>query len=230
MKTAPEKIYAVITGDFIGFSDLPAEVRQNMYFILKKCGTALSEAFPGIMPYEVDVFRGDGWQVLLTDAVFSLRAALYFRAYIKAHSHGKNPEQNSEQKIDSRLAIGVGPIDYVPDNRVSAGDGAAFRLSGKMIEQMTSPKFGTMRLAMSGFDEADLLDGIVRMSGAFADFWTDKQSLAMTGALQGWTRKQIGGLWKDTISPQAVGKHLDRANWYAVDHGLRAFEGAMLKL
>ncbi|MBC2715307.1 MAG: hypothetical protein HF978_08370 [Desulfobacteraceae bacterium] len=226
MKVDPKQNHAIITGDFIGFSDLPVEVRQGMYFILKKCGVALSEIFPGIMPYEVDVFRGDGCQILLTDPVFSLRAALYFRAYIKAHS----PEKNSEQKIDSRLAIGVGSIDYVPDRRVSAGDGPAFRVSGKMIEQMISPKSGTMRFAMSGFDEALLLDGIVRMTGALADHWTDKQSLAMTGALQKWTRKQIGGLWKDAVSPQAVGKHLERANWYAVDHGLRVFEGAMSKL
>ena len=196
MKNSPGKIYAVITGDFIGFSDLPAQVRQSMYFILKKCGAALSEAFPGIMPYEVDVFRGDGWQILLTDAVFSLRAALYFRACIKAHAPDKN--------VDSRLAIGIGPIDYVPDNRVSAGDGPAFRLSGKMLEQMTSPKSGTMRCAMNDCDEAILLDGIVRMTGAFADFWTARQSLAIIGALQGWPHKQITGLWEDPISPRLL--------------------------
>ncbi len=222
MKADPKQIHAIITGDFIGFSDLTAHVRQEMYFILKKCGSSLSRAFPGIMPYEVDVFRGDGWQILLTNPVFSLRSALYFRAYIKARSPDKH--------IDSRLAIGVGPIDYVPDNRVSAGDGAAFRLSGKMLEQMTSPKSGSMRFSMAGLDEALLFDGIVRMTGAFADHWTDKQSLSMTGSLQGWDRKQIGGLWKEAISPQAVGKHLERANWYAVEHGVRAFEEAMAKL
>jgi len=214
--------YAVITGDFIGFSDLPAQVRQEMYFVLKACGSKLSEAFPGIMSCEVDVFRGDGWQVLLTNPILSLRAALYFRAYIKAHSPDKN--------VDSRLSIGIGPIDYVPDNRVSAGDGPAFRMSGKMLDQMISPKSGSMRFVMNGCDEAFLLDGIVRMAGSFADFWTAKQSLAMTGALQGWTRKQIGGLWEDVISIQSVGKYLHQANWYAVNHGLRVFEKAMAKL
>lgn len=205
----------------MGFSNLPASVRQEMYFVLKNCGNRLQEAFPGIMPYEVDVFRGDGWQILLTDPVFVLRAALYFRACLKSRSPSK--------KIDSRLAIGVGLIDYVPDNRVSAGDGEAFRISGKMLEQMNSPRSGTMRFVMNSDDQGVLLDGIVRMAGAFADAWTARQSLAVTGALQGWSRKQIGGLWKDTISPQAVGRHLERAGWYAVAHGVRVFEDAMLK-
>ena len=219
MNQDPDKIFTVITGDFIGFSHLPASVRQEMYFVLKNCGSQLSAVFPGIMPYEIDVFRGDGWQILLTDPVLSLRAALYLRACIKAHAPAEH--------VDSRLAIGVGPIDYVPDNRVSAGDGTAFRMSGKMIEQMNSPKSGTMRFSMNGWDQAQLVDGLVRMAGAFAGLWTAKQALAMTGALQGWDRKQISGLWQPAISPQAVGKHLERGNWYAVEHGVRGFEEGM---
>jgi len=222
MKQDPDKIFSVITGDFIGFSDLPASVREEMYFVLKNCGAELSSAFPGMMPYELDVFRGDGWQILIADPALSLRAALYLRAGIKAHAPARH--------IDSRLAIGVGPIDYVPDNRVSAGDGLAFRLSGKLIEQMNSSKSGTMRFSMNGWDQTPLVDGLVRMAGVFADLWTTKQALAMTGALQGWDRRQISGLWQPSISPQAVGKHLERGNWYAIEHGVRVFEEGVGRL
>jgi hypothetical protein len=210
--------YAVITGDFIGFSGLPASVRREMYFILKACGRDLVEAFPGIMPYEVDVFRGDGWQMLITSPALSLRSALYVRAFIKAHA--------PDRTVDLRLSIAVGPIDYVPDGRVSAGDGTAFRLSGKLLDRMSSPKAGSMRFAANGRDDGTLLDGLVRMTGAFADGWTARQSLAVTGALRGWPRNRIAGLWTDPVSPRAVGKHLERANWHAVEHGLTAFEGA----
>ena len=214
-----KKKYAVITGDFIGFSDLPASVRREMYFVLKSCGRDLAEAFPGIMPYEVDVFRGDGWQMLITPPALSLRSALYVRAFVKAHA--------PEREVDARLAIGIGPIDYVPDGRVSAGDGIAFRLSGKLLDRMSSPKAGSMRFAAIGGDEEALLDGLVRMTGAFADGWTARQSLAVIGALREWPRNKIAGLWTDPISPRAVGKHLERANWHAVDDGLTAFEGAL---
>lgn len=222
MTVANKHIYAVITGDFIGFSGLPADVRKSMYFVLKDSGARLAGIFSGLMPYELDVFRGDGWQILLKSPVFSLRSALFLKACIKAHSPAGN--------IDSRMAIGVGPIDYVPDNRVSAGDGAAFRLSGKMIEQMTSPRSGTIRFVMNGGDEVRFLDAIVRMAGGFADRWTPGQALAVTGALTNRNREQISTLWKRKISPQAVGKHLAGANWYAVEHGVRVFEEGMERL
>ena len=94
-----KKDYAVITGDFIGFSDLPAAVRREMYFVLKSWGRDLAEAFPGLMPYEVDVFRGDGWQILITNPTLSLRSALYVRAFIKAHAPVRN--------VDARFSIGI---------------------------------------------------------------------------------------------------------------------------
>ncbi|RJP93633.1 MAG: hypothetical protein C4518_05455 [Desulfobacteraceae bacterium] len=238
MKIDPKKEYAVITGDFIGFSGLPAEVRQQMYFVLKDCGKALESAFPGILPCEVDVFRGDGWQALINDSALSLRAALFIRAYIRFHLKEKATEKGSETttgaekeiKIDTRLAIGVGFIDYVPDNRVSAGDGPAFRASGKLLERMSSPKSGTMRFAAEGAADirtGRLLDGIVRLAGELADRWTSKQALAVTGALQGWSHQQITRLWPGGIVPQTVGNHLQKAGWNAIDHGLRIFEAGL---
>ncbi|MFZ2631057.1 MAG: hypothetical protein WA081_02740 [Desulfosalsimonadaceae bacterium] len=243
MKVDPKKNYAVITGDFIGFSGLPAQVRQRMYFVLKECGNALESAFPGILPCEVDVFRGDGWQVLINDPALSLRAALFIRAHIRFHlpeaatangfgeKTGIKPEINPKIQMNTRLSIGVGPIDYVPDNRVSAGDGPAFRRSGKLLEKMASPKAGTMRFAAEGEDDirmGRLLDGIVRLTGELADRWTSKQALAVTGALQGWTHPQIARLWPEGVDPRTVGKHLQKAGWNAISHGLRVFEAAQI--
>jgi len=178
MQIDPKKNYAVITGDFIGFSKLSAKQRNPMYFILKKGGEQLGKAFPGIMPCDVDVFRGDGWQILLTDPMMSLRAALYFRAYIRAHA--------SEKRVDTRLAIAVGTVDYVPENRVAAGDGTAFRLSGKLLESMMSLKKGSMRFTMNNSRARATIDAIVRLTGALADGWSSKQAMAVTGTLQGW--------------------------------------------
>jgi hypothetical protein len=211
--------YAVITGDFIGFSKLPAMVRRQMYDVLKSFGRDLDAAFPGLMPYGPDMFRGDGWQILLADPVLSLRTALYVRAHIKAHAPVSG--------VDARLAIGVGPVDYVPEGRVSAGDGTAFRLSGKLLDGMTSPRSGLMRFGAEARGNRDLLDAIVRMTGAFAGLWTGRQALAVTGVLRGWPRSRIAGLWENSISLRAVGKHLERANWTAVESGIKAFERAM---
>ncbi|MDA8403403.1 MAG: hypothetical protein M0Z56_04275 [Desulfobacteraceae bacterium] len=235
MRIAPQKNYAVITGDFIGFSLLPAEVRQRMYFVLKACGKALADAFPGILPCEVDVYRGDGWQALINDPALSLRAALFIRAYVRFHLPEETLVNHSGEKtgmqpgiqVDTRLAIGVGSIDYVPENRVSAGDGPAFRRSGKLLERMIAPKAGTMRFAAEGAGDIQtgtLLDGITRLAGGLADRWTSKQALSITGALQGWNQQQIVRLWPDGVVPQTVSKHLQKAGWDAIAHGLRVFE------
>jgi hypothetical protein len=216
MNVDPDRNYAVISGDFIGFSDLPAENREASYHLVKQAGTELARLFPAAMPWEVDMFRGDGWQFVLADPVISLRAALFFRAYLRARAGGFS--------TDVRLAIGVGPIDYVPDNRVSAGDGTAFRLSGRLLDQMARQKSGSMRFIMENRKLALPLDGITLLIGALADSWTERQARAVTGALQGLTITRITGQWPDRISRQAVGKHLARARWSEIRMGLKIFE------
>lgn len=216
MKVDPAKNYAVVSGDFIGFSSLPAETRETSYHLVKQAGAELARLFPSAMPWEVDMFRGDGWQFLLTDPVISLRAALFFRAYLRARAGG--------HPTDVRLAIGVGPIDYVPDNRVSAGDGTAFRLSGRLLDQMAMQKTGSMRFVMEDEKRSLPLDGITLLIGALADNWTERQARAVAGALQGLTIIQITEQWPDRISRQAVGKHLARARWPEIRIGLKIFE------
>lgn len=212
----PAKNYAVVSGDFIGFSALPAQIREASYHLVKQAGRELARMFPSAMPWEVDMFRGDGWQFLLTDPALSLQAALFFRAYLRARAGG--------HPTDVRLAIGVGPIDYVPDNRVSAGDGIAFRLSGRLLDQMAMKKTSSMRFAMEDEKRSLPLDGITLLIGALADSWTERQARAVAGALQGLTIIQITQQWPDRISRQAVGKHLARSRWPEIRIGLEIFE------
>lgn len=216
MRINPVKLYAVISGDFIGFSRLSVTDRQKMYFVVKNGGKKVSTAFPGIMPYEPDMFRGDGWQILLTDPVMSLRAALHFKAYIRAKTCGKN--------INTRMAIAVGTVDYVPENRVSAGDGQAFRLSGRLLDKMSRSKAGSMRFTMEDKKSSLLLDGIVRQIGPIADQWTEKQPLSILGALRGMSQQRISKMDKCGISPQATDRYLHRAEWLAIRHTLTVFE------
>lgn len=214
----PMKAYAVLTGDFIGFSGLPADLRRNMYFVLQEGSSRVSRAWPGIMPWPVDMFRGDGWQLLLADPAASLRAGILLRGHIRAEC-GKG--------VDTRMAIAVGSIDYVPDGRVSAGDGEAFRLSGKLLGDMGASGAGSIRFHMKDHPVSGCLDALVRLVGDLAGQWTPGQARAMTGALQGWSHSRISRLWSKPISPQAVGTHLARAGWPGVRHALEAFEHAL---
>jgi hypothetical protein len=219
MNIDPKKLYAVISGDIIGFSRLPLKDRQAMYFILKSGGKKLSEAFPGIMSCEVDMFRGDGWQMLLTEPVLSLRAAFYFRAYIRS--------KTTPKKIDTRMAIAVGKIDYIPENSVSAGDGAAFRMSGRLLEKMGLSKSATLRFVMEDKKKSLLLDRTVQKVGGMASRWTSNQAMTIMGALKGWTHDQINAERSESLSAEAFEKRLHRAEWPEINRAVSAFE-AML--
>jgi hypothetical protein len=216
--------YAVISGDFIGFSPLSAENRKTLYHLVVEGGARLNQIFGDAMSEPMDVFRGDGWQMLLAAPAAALRAGLYFRAFLRAHA--------PVRQADIRMAIGVGAVDYVPPGNVSAGDGDAFRRSGKMLESMGSPGSGTLRFAMDGSAPARAIDGMLVLTGAVAGRWTPNQARAIMGALAGLTQQQIAADWNKPISYQAVGMHLKRAEWAEIRLAVDVFEnlvGGMVK-
>jgi hypothetical protein len=227
MDMHPNKYWGVITGDFIGFSNLDRSVRRRMPQMVVDAGNSLCGAIGPVMPWDVDVFRGDGWQALLSDPVSALRAALYFRAYMISSAGGDH--------VDMRMGIGIGPVDYVPAGKVSAGDGPAYRVSGKLLEKMGSPRQGKIRCALAkgekikkdmsacALDE-DLLDVVVRLAATIGDTWRSRRARAMIGALGGWSQARIAENWPEKISRQAVGKHLQGAGWHALSHALDVFE------
>lgn len=219
MDIDPTKQYAVISGDFIGFSNLPLKNRQAMYFILKSGSKELAEAFPGIMPWDVDMFRGDGWQMVLTDPVCSLLAALYFKAYIRSTT--------AQKKIDTRMAIAVGNIDYIPENRVSAGDGAAFRMSGRLLDRISRNKSATTRFIMEDQRASTFLDRTVHHAGNLSSSWTAKQAMVIMSALRGWAHDQICSNLDEEISEKKLGRLLNLSGWPEIKHALSIFEGTL---
>jgi hypothetical protein len=128
--------------------------------------------------------------------------------------------------IDTRLAIALGTIDFLPDQRVSSGDGEAFRSSGDSLENMSKSR--RMKFEYPNDEVASLsaaLDIIVQLIDALAVEWTEKQAQAVTGALRGWTQGKIAkSWWENPITQQAVAQHLDRASWFAVENALAFFE------
>lgn len=227
MNVSSEKYWGVITGDFIGFSDLDVSIRRRMPQLVADAGNALCDALGPVMPWDVDIYRGDEWQALISDPVLVLRAALFFRAYIIMSVDGD---------VDMRMAIGIGPIDYVPAGNVAAGDGPAYRVSGKLLEAMTQPRHGRIRCAFAHTPQStfaipdahlpdeDLVDTLVRLVAALGGDWRNRQARAVVGAIRGWTQEQIARSWPGHISRQGVGRHLRKAGWDDALHALGVFE------
>jgi hypothetical protein len=220
MKISSSRRYAVLTGDIVGSSKLSKPDRQRLPQLLKRAARETQKAFPGTAPLELDVFRGDSWQWLLQDDVRCLRIALYLRACLRS-------EAERGRGLDTRIAIAIGPVDFVPKNAVSEGDGEAYRASGRALEQLPGNRLLTLtatdQTLPSGVDVSlQLLDAVVQG-------WTGKQAEAVTGALRGWTQEKIAQTWSRAISQPAVTKHLAKAFWPNVEAGLIYVEGVLGK-
>lgn len=215
MRIEKDRLYSVVTGDVIASSRLSTANRRTLHEAMTATSASLQKAFKKDLLAEVDIFSGDSWQMVLTAPVLALRAALFYRAGLLARMES--------HQFDIRMALAIGTIDFIPGNRVSQGDGEAFQLSGRAIEAMG--KGANMRLRFPRRPEESMLDVVVQLIDSLAARWSDKQALAVTGALRGWKQSRIAkSCWKPPISQQAVAQHLDRAAWSSVDIGLRFFE------
>ncbi len=124
MEVTKGKLYGVVTGDVVASSKLSPPDRERLFAVMKEASRELRQWLGEAMPLEVDIYGGDSWQILLATPGKALAAALFFRAYLRAHP----------PHCDSRFAVAIGPIDFVPGKNVSEGDGDAFRRSGQMLE------------------------------------------------------------------------------------------------
>ncbi len=224
MDITPGKLYAVITGDIVASSKFPETVRFNLHNVMEEGGQMLRRIFPLAVPWNLEIFRGDSWQVVVSDPSLSLRIALFYRAFLRAHVE--------KFKVESRLAIAVGTIDFIPGNKISAGDGQAFQKSGHLLEKM--PKLRRMTFAIAGRENTDIhlaLEVVVLLLDALVKRWSARQAQAVADVLQGWTQEKIANnFMPKPISQQAVAQHLERAEWPAIGEGLKIFEQCLKNL
>ncbi|MGB7296923.1 MAG: hypothetical protein WBC70_15165 [Candidatus Aminicenantales bacterium] len=208
---------AVITGDFIASSKLAPKDWDRLHTVMKQTSRLLRESFKGIVPLDVDIFRGDSWQMLVIDPAKALRLSLFYRATIRAKTAIPN--------LDTRMAVAVGDIDSIPKTRVSEGHGEAYILSGEALDRLNKSKTANMCFDHKNDEIAETFDTIVRLMDAIATRWTDKQALAISGALRGMKQEEIAEkLWEKRVTQQAVAQHLSRAGWDAVEKGIEYFE------
>jgi hypothetical protein len=98
----------------------------------------------------------------------------------------------------------------------------------KNIDSEKGPKESNMSFGFPGQEIEESLDVLVHLLDALAINWSEKQALAITGALQGLRQEKIGGLWKPSITQQSVNRHLQRAGWFAVEKAVAFFEEQLL--
>lgn len=214
---------AVITGDVVDSSALPPEHRRGLLAVLKSLTATLRETLgPEAVPLPLDVYGGDGWQVLVTRPSLALRAALLVRATLRAEV-----DPASTHGVDTRVVVARGPVDFLSDDRVSESEGEAFRLSGRGLAALGDRR---MAFANAGRSTLDDWDVVFHLLDVIARDWTGRQARAIHGALRGWRQDRIAELWTPRITQPTVAGHLRAARWEAVEAAVAAFESRLAAL
>lgn len=224
----PGRDYAVVTGDVIDSSSLAADQRKLLPGELHRIGDELVALLGADRVSPLAVFGGDSWQVLVNAPADALKAALYVRASLLA----------SRLDVDTRLAIGIGTVDFVGES-IEESDGEAFRLSGRALKGLATEQ---RTMAFSHPDQRVsapwdavclLLDTLIRSK------WTavrareelggaSPRALAIVGSLRGWpASRSAAELWPHPVTPQAVGDNLNRAHWADIERVLKAYSSCL---
>ncbi len=217
MKIVKDKSYAVVTGDIVKSSQLPPEEREKLPALMRWASDELRKVFGEFVPVDVDIFRGDSWQMLVNEPAKSMRCSLFYRAALKGKMTSK--------QFDTRMAIGVGTIDMLPDDRVTLGSGQAFELSGKGLDSMKRKQRACLNTP-EVCPVIECLQTILLLIDTIASDWTNRQAFAVAGAMRGLTHEQIAASDDEKPVRQVITQHLDTAEWDAIEQGLITWEKA----
>lgn len=188
------KIGAIITGDIVDSTKMVAEERNSMLRMLQ----SLPDLLLPLTKIDLEIFRGDSFQIRVGRSVDSLKVALAIRSHIRSFKFAEHNRQ-----WDARLAIGIGTLEY-ENGSLATSDGEAYRASGRGLDSI-----GKNRLTIETPWEE--VNKELRVSTAFADDiitgWTQSQSRVMFQSLTtGLSHAEIGDILG--ISRQMVDKAL----------------------
>jgi hypothetical protein len=219
-----DRLYAVISGDIVQsrrYAEQGPAIRDTITDAYAECAQAfdaLSE-----MP-RVDVFAGDSWQMLVPSPAPALRIGLCMRALIRS--------SDELPKADTRLAIGLGTVDFLDEESVSQSQGAAFTLSGEALDGLQDSKVRmAVQVPKAWSERGGLLepqatvDAMMALVDAICVDWTAAVSGAAAGRLRGLTQTEIAEM--AGISQPAVSKALAAGHWTAIDRQVQWWEGAL---
>lgn len=208
-------LYAVITGDIVDSSKITKKEHSLLLNTLKSAfekATSLYADQGETIPF--DIFRGDSFQGLISHPESALEASLLIRGSLR-----KNQPESSAVSWDARTAIGIGTIDYKPQN-ISEGDGEAYRRSGPLLDKMKTHQRLSILTPWEELNEemnvqAALLDAIIAK-------WSPEQAEIVLELLEGKSRKIISQQFN--ISQAAVHYRVKGAAWSAVEKFLQRYK------
>ena len=207
-----DKIYAVITGDIVKSGKFGSD-REKALKILKDALNSLNNFKRKSIGGISDIFRGDSFQLVISEPAHALEIAIYLKAQLLSKTIKGN-------NIDVRLAIGIGKIESFKEKKVEESDGAAFRLSGNALDNISKYRRFAIK---SGIDELNKqLEFISSSIDSITRRWSPEQAEAILLWLRGDTQISISKKLK--ISQPAVNQRLQLGGHFTLSESFELFK------
>ena len=200
----------IITGDIIHSTKIELENRGVLLTTLKKIVTEISE---NISPIEMEIFRGDSFQIVISEVSEALRIVLLIRSGLQ-----KNTLET--MKWDARVSLGIGKVEFEA-NSIVQSDGEAFHNSGRQFDEMGKTEKMVLRTPWEEFNNE------FRVSTAFADELISNWSIVQAEAIYYWLLKNISQRELAEMlqkSPQTINKRLLTANYGLIELYLNRYK------
>lgn len=212
MKTGRKGQIAVLTGDIVRSSDLSAKQLDRLF---RQMRNSIDEilTWPRARAH-FERYRGDGWQVVLSEPRLSLRAALFLRASLRAEGKG----------FETRIAVGIGSVNSLKWDDLGGSEGEAFRLSGQLLDELKNPWLMDLRVGREAAVPHSLLEAVFGLCDVVAYAWTPRQAEVMKSVLSpdAEVQDEIGE--RLGITQSTVAQHFKKAGGRAIEKALGAFE------
>lgn len=222
----PSGLHAVVTGDTVGSSDFPPDVRRHLPETLHSAYETIRQRDPASLPYDLAITGGDGWQWYIQNPHTALARVLHFWTLLFA------------REVSSRMILAVDTIDFLSEEDLNESDGPAFRRSGLQLSTLDEkarfecvlPKEASAAHHLAAESMSELVDHLLQQ-------WTEAQAQAISGRISTVgagdeiTQQEIAENWSpEPITRQTVNRHLKRAHWDRLQRTLDRFETLVASL
>jgi hypothetical protein len=192
---------AILTGDIVDSRKL--ESHEIWILPLKSLFSTW-----GSSPKTWEIFRGDSFQLEISEPQNSLLATLQIKALMKSLANSDQSKRTSP--VDVRLAIGIGEKTYTSD-QITESNGPAFIRSGERFETLKSE--GNQLAVASPWPDFDReINLILRLASIQMDSWSISSGELLIEILKNPARNQteLGRLLG--IGQNAISKRFKAAN------------------
>ncbi|MFY0595924.1 MAG: hypothetical protein JXQ85_05805 [Cognatishimia sp.] len=209
MSAKPSSI-TVITGDLVKSTQLSKAELSTAIDTLETCAQRIA-TWQGT-PLNFTRHRGDGWQVILSQPRYALRAALLFRTTLKALGI----------QFDSYIGIATGTAVIEKDTDLNNQSDPVFVESGRALETLKTMTSFAPKLACA---KTGPVSGAITLADHICSDWTPAQSEAVSHMLHPDQDLSYTDLAKIlNKSRQTVTKTLNAAGFQSIFLALRHLE------